>query len=106
MPLVMLNVYAIYKTQTMCIMRTQIMPHLFDIYTICSIIIRERNIHTISVLCERKGCDTMLTKEAREARNAYRRKWYKEHREQCKETAERYWARKAEQAKQAAAVKE
>ena len=41
-----------------------------------------------------------MSKEARAARNAYRRKWYAANKDKCKATTARYWARKAEAMKQ------
>lgn len=43
----------------------------------------------------------MLSAEAKEARKAYKRQWARDHKEQVKETQERYWERRA--AKEAAA---
>lgn len=37
-----------------------------------------------------------LTEEARKMRNAYRREWYKTHKDIVKAQQERYWQRKAE----------
>ena len=45
-----------------------------------------------------------LSPEAREARNAYRRKYYREHKDRIIETNRRYWERKA--AKMAQEAKE
>lgn len=37
-----------------------------------------------------------LTEEARKMRNAYRREWYRTHKDIVKAQQERYWQRKAE----------
>jgi len=37
-----------------------------------------------------------MTDEAREARNAYKRTWYKNHPDKRREYMERYWQRKAQ----------
>ena len=41
-----------------------------------------------------------MTDAAREARNAYRRKWAKNNPDKVKAQQERYWARKAQEAEQ------
>lgn len=38
-----------------------------------------------------------MTDKAREARNAYKRKWYKENPEKRREYERRYWAKKAKE---------
>lgn len=42
-----------------------------------------------------------MTDQAREARNAYRRKWYKENTDKVKAQIERYWEKKARTAAEA-----
>ena len=42
------------------------------------------------------GKETTLTEAAREARNAYKRSWYKQNPEKRREYMDRYWQRKAE----------
>ena len=37
-----------------------------------------------------------MTEEARQARNAYKRKWNRENRDRLKQYQERYWKRKAQ----------
>ena len=39
-----------------------------------------------------------MSEAAREARNAYKRKWYKENTEKVKAANARYWERKAQEA--------
>lgn len=41
----------------------------------------------------------MMTKEAKEARNAYRREWYRNNKDKVKAQHERYWAKKAAEMK-------
>ena len=40
-----------------------------------------------------------MSKEARAARNAYRRKWYAANKDKCKASQARYWAKKAAEMK-------
>lgn len=39
-----------------------------------------------------------MTEQAKEARRAYKRKWYAENKDKVKAHQERYWKKKAEQA--------
>lgn len=41
----------------------------------------------------------MMTAEAKAARNAYRREWYRNNKEKAKAQRERYWQKKAEEMK-------
>ena len=45
-----------------------------------------------------------MDKEARDARNAYRREYYRTHKDRIIATQERYWHRKAEQMRKEDAV--
>lgn len=40
-----------------------------------------------------------LSKEAKEARNAYRREWYRKNKDKAKAQVERYWQKKADEMK-------
>lgn len=55
-------------------------------------------------MCGRKtrkeGEDMAMTDEAREARNAYKRKWYKENPDKRREYQERYWQKKTQSDRQ------
>lgn len=42
--------------------------------------------------------EIMMSKAAREARNAYKRKWAKENPDKVRKSAARYWERKAQAA--------
>lgn len=44
-----------------------------------------------------------MTEEAKQARRAYQNAWKKKNRDKVRAQAERYWQRKAEKAKRAAA---
>lgn len=39
--------------------------------------------------------ENIMTEEARQARNAYKRKWYRENPDKVKAQQERYWNKKA-----------
>jgi len=41
-----------------------------------------------------------MTDEAREARNAYRREWYRKNKDKHRQQQERYWQRKAQSDRQ------
>ena len=43
-----------------------------------------------------------MTEKAAEARRAYKREWYKRNREKVKAQQDRYWAKKAEAAREPA----
>ena len=47
-----------------------------------------------------------MTEQAKEARRAYRRKWYAENKDRAKAATEKYWQKKAEQAAAERAAKE
>ena len=44
---------------------------------------------------ENKGGQSIMTDEAREARNRYAREWRSRNKEKVKETMQRYWEKKA-----------
>lgn len=48
----------------------------------------------------KEGEDMAMTDEAREARNAYKRKWYKENPDKRREYQERYWQKKTQSDRQ------
>jgi hypothetical protein len=57
------------------------------------------------MLIHMKGVNIMtMTEEARRARNEYARKWRAEHPESVRAANQRYWERKAEEARAAAAA--
>lgn len=46
-----------------------------------------------------------MNEAAKEARRAYKRKWYREHPDKVKEQQERYWTKKAREAEEAEQAK-
>lgn len=48
----------------------------------------------------KEGEDMAMTDAAREARNAYKRKWYKENPDKRREYQERYWQKKTQSDRQ------